>query len=208
MWDSGARVVIRKAIILVLTLAAVATVAIGALSACSMTRPMIIFAWGFGADLHILRPLNQLADLKSPKRAWNGDTLGWLLNRLFVVDEACVNDNWTGQWLYVDGYCGVCGNPYAARGSFVLAALPGGLAYATWEPSPRYQHMTRPTYVRWPWVVAVALTLAAYPMIAFVRGPLRRRRRRKRGLCVACGYDLTGNVSGVCSECGRRVKML
>jgi hypothetical protein len=26
--------------------------------------------------------------------------------------------------------------------------------------------------------------------------------RRLMGRCVACGYDLTGNVSGVCPECG------
>ena len=44
--------------------------------------------------------------------------------------------------------------------------------------------------------------LGAYPFTMFMRGPLRRYRRRKRGLCVRCGYDLTGNVSGVCSECG------
>jgi len=31
---------------------------------------------------------------------------------------------------------------------------------------------------------------------------LRRRRRLKSGLCGKCGYDLTGNVSGVCPECG------
>ena len=43
---------------------------------------------------------------------------------------------------------------------------------------------------------------AAYPTIAFIRGPVRRHRRRKRGLCLKCGYDLTGNVTGVCSECG------
>jgi hypothetical protein len=30
-----------------------------------------------------------------------------------------------------------------------------------------------------------------------------RRHRRSQGLCVQCGYDLTGNVSGVCPECGR-----
>jgi len=30
-----------------------------------------------------------------------------------------------------------------------------------------------------------------------------RRQRRAKGLCVRCGYDLTGNVSGVCPECGR-----
>jgi len=43
---------------------------------------------------------------------------------------------------------------------------------------------------------------AAYPLWAFLRGPWRRRRRRAKGLCVGCGYDLTGNVTGVCSECG------
>ena len=32
---------------------------------------------------------------------------------------------------------------------------------------------------------------------------LRARVRRKRGLCVTCAYDLTGNVSGKCSECGK-----
>lgn len=44
-----------------------------------------------------------------------------------------------------------------------------------------------------------------FPLIAAFRGPLRRRRRRRRGLCVYCAYDLTGNATGVCSECGRRV---
>jgi hypothetical protein len=37
-------------------------------------------------------------------------------------------------------------------------------------------------------------------------GPVRRTQlldhRRHRGLCECCGYDLTGNVSGVCPECG------
>ena len=48
---------------------------------------------------------------------------------------------------------------------------------------------------------AIALLLAAHPTIAFIRGPLRRYRRRKRGLCVACGYDLRGSP-GRCPECG------
>lgn len=30
----------------------------------------------------------------------------------------------------------------------------------------------------------------------------RQRRRIEQGLCVRCGYSLTGNVSGVCPECG------
>ena len=51
--------------------------------------------------------------------------------------------------------------------------------------------------------ILLAALLALYPAVAFFRGPVRRWRRRKNGWCVACGYDLTGNVSGVCPECGR-----
>ncbi len=52
----------------------------------------------------------------------------------------------------------------------------------------------------------LALLLATYPAIAFIRDPLRRYRRRRRGLCITCGYNLTGNVSGVCPECGGAVQ--
>ncbi len=31
---------------------------------------------------------------------------------------------------------------------------------------------------------------------------LRDLHRRRHDLCVGCGYDLRGNVSGVCPECG------
>ena len=51
------------------------------------------------------------------------------------------------------------------------------------------------------------IMFAAYPSIAFIRGPLRRWRRGRRGLCLKCGYNLEGNVSGVCSECGRAYAM-
>jgi len=42
-----------------------------------------------------------------------------------------------------------------------------------------------------------------YPMYFFLGGPLHRR-----GLCVKCGYNLTGNVSGVCPECGGKVPII
>jgi predicted RNA-binding Zn-ribbon protein involved in translation (DUF1610 family) len=32
----------------------------------------------------------------------------------------------------------------------------------------------------------------------------RDRRRIPPGHCQACGYDLTGNVSGKCPECGEK----
>lgn len=48
------------------------------------------------------------------------------------------------------------------------------------------------------------MLFAAYPLVAFARGPLRRWRRRKRGGSLNCGYDLTGN-GGICPECGKGV---
>ncbi len=33
----------------------------------------------------------------------------------------------------------------------------------------------------------------------------QRRKRRRQGLCLTCAYNLTGNVSGVCPECGTDV---
>jgi len=53
---------------------------------------------------------------------------------------------------------------------------------------------------------ALVAALIAYPTIAFIRGPLRRWRRRRKGRCLKCGYNLTGNVSGVCPECGTEVR--
>lgn len=37
------------------------------------------------------------------------------------------------------------------------------------------------------------------------RGWYRYRPFRRPGRCPCCGYDLTGNVSGVCPECGHEV---
>lgn len=50
---------------------------------------------------------------------------------------------------------------------------------------------------------------AAGLILPVVRRARRRRLRRglARALCRSCGYDLTGNVSGVCPECGTKVEV-
>lgn len=49
---------------------------------------------------------------------------------------------------------------------------------------------------------AIAAATAALPL-AWTTARLRSRaRRHPYGLCRNCGYDLTGNVSGICPECG------
>ena len=47
--------------------------------------------------------------------------------------------------------------------------------------------------------------------IWFTRRDIRRRLREqlvKKGIpvCITCGYNLTGNESGVCPECGTEIK--
>jgi hypothetical protein len=57
-----------------------------------------------------------------------------------------------------------------------------------------------------PTPVGFALDTAFYAAIAFTLwcapGVVRRRRRRARGLCPACGYDLKGAPTATCPECG------
>ncbi len=63
-----------------------------------------------------------------------------------------------------------------------------------------------PTY----WTVHIPLwmpTVVFVFLFPYVYLPLHRmRKRRRKGLCLKCGYDLTGNVSGVCPECGTEIK--
>lgn len=75
------------------------------------------------------------------------------------------------------------------------------LAFLGWKLE--YNRATRVGYHRMP-LPMLALLFACCSLLLGVQGPLLRRRRRVRGLCVKCGYDLTGNESGVCPECGTR----
>ena len=53
-----------------------------------------------------------------------------------------------------------------------------------------------------PWM---AITLLLICPAIFVRRQARYVLRRKRGNCVKCSYNLTGNTTGVCPECGTKV---
>ena len=41
-----------------------------------------------------------------------------------------------------------------------------------------------------------------FALLTFALWPICQRIIRKAGHCPACGYDLNGNESGVCPECG------
>ncbi len=177
---------IRKFIIVVLMSTAMG---IGFLLFIEPTSPFIIFAWGYD-NPHVLEPLTE----------YDGGMLSFFMNKKRT------RSNWDGEWLYVDGFCGVCGKPYAPRGSFVVANLPKGVAYSHYDGDRKYAHMSGLIYVQRSTLCSLAVLLALYPAVAFIRGPFRHWQRKRKSLCTKCGYDLTGNESGICSECGSAVK--
>jgi hypothetical protein len=96
--------------------------------------------------------------------------------------------------------CGMDGNPLrfiARTGWSGWTAGVSGAGTATWTREKRAHHEYRAV---WPLLLALVLTtLILVPT---------RRRRFPPGCCVRCAYDLTGNVSGVCPECGTKVENL
>ncbi len=70
-----------------------------------------------------------------------------------------------------------------------LIALTMGLKFRSWAG---LGHMA----------LGFAVLAQAIMRAVSLRSDYRRQRRRKEGRCLDCGYDLAGNVSGVCPECG------
>jgi len=50
-------------------------------------------------------------------------------------------------------------------------------------------------------LLGLCLIFGAYPTVVLFRGPIRRRRRRRRGLCLKCGYDVRLLTEPRCPEC-------
>ena len=80
--------------------------------------------------------------------------------------------------------------------------LPLGIAYGK---SPASDPTAAPYFgLVAPWVDLLILT-AILPVAWMINWLWRRHRRRRAArllLCTSCGYNLTGNTSGVCPECG------
>ena len=66
------------------------------------------------------------------------------------------------------------------------------------------------TYIRIPlWIpILIAMPYPSALLTIQLWRVMRRRRRRRVGLCVTCGYNLKFNTSGYCPECGGATKSL
>ena len=82
-------------------------------------------------------------------------------------------------------------DPTPGRRAFLLTSARRGPYRITWFVFPL-------------WLSTGILTAAGLTPI--LGGPVRRRWRRWRGACVWCGYNLWGNRSGRCPECGTRFR--
>jgi hypothetical protein len=160
-----------------------------AISICSWayfhSRPVLIWAWGYDKSYRF-EPLTQISD---PGSFFSGS----INYKYFTL-------NWDGERIFVQGSA-LTELSYAPPGAFIIAALPNGLGLAWRQRASPDNKMTRPLVVPY-WCFALP---AVFPTLSVLRSRCRRRRYTTLGQCVYCGYDLTGNASEVCPECGQRV---
>jgi len=103
----------------------------------------------------------------------------------------------TMEWCTYEGNASQIENPEIYPLGFHYERWLGG----QWEYSQRSYPFGWYTRICVPcWVLMVIL--GPYPIFWFLRGPMRSWHRLRRGQCIKCGYNLTGNTSGVCPECG------
>lgn len=140
---------------------------------------LVLAAWAFSSPL--------LGD-HGPELTRASRTIDWTYSLdagTLVIDRwVHENERWEG-WSFFD-YDG-------RKGNEILDAF--GLRMPSFQrhDSPTYQVVIIPL-----WLI---FALAVIPTCILW---YRERRRFPAGHCRSCGYDLTGNVSGVCPECGTR----
>jgi hypothetical protein len=85
--------------------------------------------------------------------------------------------------------------------------LPVQWGIETTPLEPRDMYLSNPRVLPlrpiWPnFAINTIFYAAIVWFMFFAPGAIRKRVRRKRGQCAACGYSLRGTAGDVCSECG------
>ena len=95
--------------------------------------------------------------------------------------------------------------PVSIRSATVILAVAGALfaavTVAKLRPSSVGEFLLMVVIVQVPFVIVWWAHLLGIKVLEF-----RRKRRRLANQCTHCEYDLSGNVSGVCPECGTPIR--
>ena len=143
-----------------------------------------------------------------------------VLQTIGLVDKgAVVGESWNVEWLLQEDdqrstwlNFGVRLQTLRVHRTVFYATNPGPTDFRTLDFGPiRYCRWGRDDLQSFRCSqVEIALWLiwplvGAWPVWAFVHGPLTRWHRRRHGRCLHCGYDLTGLTEPRCPECGNGV---
>lgn len=120
--------------------------------------------------------------------------------------------SWTGDW-HLAAHRSRFPEHWEDVGAFRLEVLAGNSLSMDWFDASqdnydyskdRHDDDLNSMHVVFPIYFLIAL-FAFYPYLVFLRRPHVRWKRQRKGQCHQCGYDLAGNVTGVCSECGAEI---
>jgi hypothetical protein len=149
-------------------------------------------------------------DWPSPDRMW---TLNGSM-RIFVLNGHTSSGDYIDQSFLQHEI--QSGFPLYALSMFAKGVQSSPRKFPVWEWNKRLRVPFENRATSWnipvegvplnPLVSGFAINTIFYAAIAWVLfaapGAVRRRLRRKRGQCAACGYSVCESVSGKCSECG------
>lgn len=134
-----------------------------------------------------------------------GMLYAWTTRRLYQISLGQMSGTWTESELNESKYS-LVENP----GSFLGMSdrLEGWLVLAKSEPKRGVFHWTGPLFDVATILTILLLTLSIRGWsVWFASRPWSKRSRRlARGHCPDCGYDLSGNATGICPECGNNTE--
>jgi hypothetical protein len=134
-----------------------------------------------GADQDVVREMRRnLAELSKTARSMSRDSA---LRMCRVLQSMALNQGRTVYYDNTDGDIAQLAESESITGAKMSIPYCSAMGVSSWV------------------FTMLGLMLILYPLY-FIWFRIIKPRRYSPSACVHCGYDLTGNTSGVCSECG------